>query len=278
MKQLYANKHQVIFWIAISLLFILRLPFFWIGNAITSSRVWTDPAFEIGTYVLIVFLIWWERENLNNHHMDAFAIFIIILFKPISTIILRVWRPESPMAFPNPLSLIYFFAALILLIIILRKKIVLKIEVGTTLNWMLAGGLIGILFYIVFAVIMVQYFKYPIIGESNLSMLLSPFFQIGDAAVVEEPFFRGFLWGGLRKAKVKNIWILFIQAGLFAVGHLHLLKTANPIVNLSFVFTGGILMGILVWRLKRLSTSMMFHGFGNGSAIFLYWVEFLVFK
>lgn len=278
MKQLSANKHQVIFWIALSLLCILRLPFSWIGNSIPSSRVWIDPVFEIGTYTLIVFLIWWERENLEIHHMDAFAIFIIILFKPISTLFLRFWRPDSPVAFPKPLSLLFFLAALILLIQILQKKIKLEGEVGKTMLWMLAGGCIGILFFVVSAVIMVQFFKYPVLGESNLSMLLNPIYQIGYASVVEEPFFRGFLWGGLKKVGVKEIWILFIQAVLFTVGHLNLLKSTNPVVNLSFIFICAMLMGVLVWRSRKLSTSMVFHGFGNGSAIFQYWAEFLIFK
>jgi len=278
MKKLLDNNHQVIFWVALALLFVLRLPLSWIGDAIYSTRVWADPVYEIGTYGLIIFLIWWERDNLEIHHMDAFAIFIIILFKPISTIILRVWKPDSPMAFPHPLSLLFFIAALILLVLILRKQLTLKVEFGKTLLWMLAGGLVAILFYVVLAVFMVQFFNYPILNESNLSMMLSPFYQIGYAAVVEEPFFRGFLWGGLKKVGVKDIWILFIQAGLFAVGHLNLLKTINPVVNISFVFLGALLMGILVWRSKKLSTSLIFHGFGNGSAIFQYWAESLIFR
>jgi membrane protease YdiL (CAAX protease family) len=89
-----------------------------------------------------------------------------------------------------------------------------------------------------------------------------PILQIANAAVFEEPFFRGFLWGGLRRAGWKNAWILLFQTALFMLGHLYYYGTA-PLSFWIIVPLGGLIFGLLAWRSRSIGTSMAAHGFLN---------------
>lgn len=279
MKRITVPNHQVVFWIAIVLMFILRIPLLsWVVFIIPSTEVWIDPLFEIGTFTIIVFLIWWERKNLQIHHMDALAIIILIIFKPLSTIILSLWVPKSPIAFPNLLSFSFLIVAVILTVLLLRKKIITRIATLKTILWFFLGGLIGIVVFVLEGVIMIRYFNSPIPFNPGSNAWIYPIYQFGYAAVPEEPFFRGFLWGGLKKVGLQEFWILLIQAAIFTSGHIHLLSLSQPVLNLGLIFIGAVIMGVFVWRSRMLSSTMAFHGFANGSAIVQYWVYSFLFK
>lgn len=279
MNSIKTVNHQVVFWTALVLLLILRIPLFsWVVYWIPSTAAWIHPLFEIGTYTLIVFLIWWERENLQIHHMDALAIIIIILFKPLSTIILFFWVPNDPIAFPNLLSFSFSIVAFILIVLILRKKIVLRMEIRRTIFWFIVGGFLGIALFIVEGIIMIKYLNIPTPINPGNTAWIYPIYQLGYAAVPEEPFFRGFLWGGLKKAGVKDLWILLIQAALFTSSHIHLITRSQPILLFGCIFIDAIIMGVLVWRSRLLSSTLSFHGFANGSAIAQYWVYSFLFR
>jgi membrane protease YdiL (CAAX protease family) len=48
---------------------------------------------------------------------------------------------------------------------------------------------------------------------SIATLILGAIHQLAHAAIFEEPIFRGFLWGYLRKVNWKEKWILLFQAG-----------------------------------------------------------------
>ena len=273
------NQHQFIFWLLIALLLLLRIPLLgWATYLVPTSITWIEPLYEIGTYVIIVFLIWWERDNLLIHHMDGLAIFIILIFKPLSLIILRKWTPNSPIAFPNLLSLIFFIAAIFLAILILRKKFEIKIETRRTIFWLIIGGLIGICIMTLEGFIMIKYFNSPFPRNPGSEAWVYPIYQFGFAAVPEEPLFRGFLWGGLKKAGLKDLWILIIQALLFTIAHIYYLNNSQAIIFLVLIFINSLFMGIIVWKSRLLSSSIAFHGFANGSHLVQFWVYTMLFK
>jgi membrane protease YdiL (CAAX protease family) len=87
-------------------------------------------------------------------------------------------------------------------------------------------------------------------------------YQLGYAAVTEEPLFRGFLWGYLRKSGWKEIWIWLTQAGLFALGHIYYLNKA-PLSFGIIVPVGALVMGLFAWRSRSIATSMAAHGAMN---------------
>lgn len=273
-----AKAHCIISWFFIAGLLILRLPVLaWLEYADPTSAAWADPIYEIGTYVLIIGLIWWEREQLADFHIDILAIWMILLFRPLATVIMNNFGRSNPFAFPRPLSLPFFIIAIILAIL-LARQIIRPVQVTRNeLIWVAASCGLGILFAGGFSILLVGLMRYPVPPFPGYIALVSPVYQLGYAAVPEEPLFRGFLWGGLKKAGVKDLWILFIQAVLFMAGHTHLLNTKQAMLNLSIVFLFALAAGFIAWRSRSIASSMAFHGFYNGSAIFLYWLETALF-
>ena len=77
------------------------------------GTVWlgVSTLYQIGTYLLTACLIWWERERLADFHIDTLAVAIIILFKPIQTLILNLWGFNDVLAFPNVPSLSFWLIA-----------------------------------------------------------------------------------------------------------------------------------------------------------------------
>ncbi len=86
-------------------------------------------------------------------------------------------------------------------------------------------------------------------------------YHLGASAVMEEPLFRGFLWGILRKAGWKDFWTWVFQAVLFDFSHIYYWKVF-PISILS-VFLAGLFFGLLAWRSKSISTSIVAHSIIN---------------
>jgi membrane protease YdiL (CAAX protease family) len=273
-----AKAHNVIFWLFLAGLLILRLPILsWLEYVIPASAAWVNPVYEIGTYLLIAALIWWEWERLADFHIDTLAVWMILLLRPLATVIMNAYGVSNPFAFLRPLSLPFFIIA-ISLVVLLTRQIIRPVRVTKNeLVWVAASCGLGVLFADVVSILLVGLMHYPIPPFPGYIALISPLYQLGYAAVPEEPLFRGFLWGGLKKAGLKDLWILLIQAVLFMAGHTHLLNTKQALLNLSIVFLFALAAGIIAWRSRSIASSMAFHGFYNGSAIFLYWLETALF-
>lgn len=273
------NK-KVVFWGVLFTLLFLRIPLAsWAEYLWPESAAWVEPVYEVLTYLLIVFLIWWERDRLVDYHLDFWAILIILLFKPISILLLPVLSsPEHPMALPHfPGIAILVIAAILLGLILFRK-----INIGRP-NWkgiagFILGSLAGILIYVLYGIVMIQWMHYPVPPDPGPTAWLAPIYQLGYAAVSEEPVFRGFLWGALRSVKVKEYWILIIQASLFAVAHIHLLDSDSPALFFGITFLNGLVFGLIAWRSRSLAASMGMHGFANGSVLAQYWVYSTLFR
>ena len=185
---------------------------------------------------------------------------------------------EHPLALPRLPGIAIIIIALILFGLILWRKI----DIGTPnrkgLSWFLVGSLTGIILFIVYGILMIRYLGFPVPPDPGRIAWLAPFYQLGFAAVSEEPLFRGFLWGGLKSAKVKEHWILLIQAFLFMIAHIHLLATAQPALYFGIIFINALFFGLIVWRSRTLAASMGMHGFANGSVLAQYWVYSLLFR
>ena len=82
------------------------------------------------------------------------------------------------------------------------------------------------------------------------------------AGVYEEPLFRGFLWGRLRKAswEEKGVWL--VQAGLFWVSHLYYAIT-EPYSFWISVPMAGLVLGLLAWRSRSIAWAMVAHAVAN---------------
>ncbi len=266
----------MITWVAIFGLLVLRLL---IGGWIPfkdPSATWADPTYEIGTYILVTFLIWWEWKNLKEYHMNPLAILILIIFPPLSKIILHFFTPTNALSFPKFLSFLFFIIAVVLIYLVMKNKLDFRIRLGKDMARFAISAILGLLLASLETILMIKFMGFPKNTFPGLLALASPIYQLGYAASPEEPLFRGFLWGGLRKLKINETWILFIQALLFAMGHIFYTNSTNGLFFLGLIFLGALVMGVLVWWTRSLSSSIAFHAFFNGSAIFLYWIELLV--
>lgn len=275
MNQLRENnnsRHQQVFLLVLLGLLILRIPFLAGMRFFNIQWVWTDIIFDIGTYLLTTFLIWWELDNLADYHIDTLAVIIIILFKPIQTLVLKFWGfNEHLLTFPSISSLIMWSIAIVFAIGVWLKRSKLPRIKSVGLGWLVIGAAAGFLTTIVLS--------YPMSFQVPASSSLPPtpafrsvlidnpssfVYQIGIAAVTEEPLFRGFLWGFLKKQNWREHWIWLFQAGLFTLGHIYYIN-AHPISFWIIVPVCALVLGWLVWRSRTIAASMVAHGMMNAS-------------
>jgi hypothetical protein len=221
------SRHKTVAWILLVGLLFLRLPFAGGIHYFTQSE-WVNIAYEIGTYLLTAILIWWERKRLKDFHIDLLALVIIVLFKPIQTLILAWLRfSDQAFAFPNPLSFAFWGIAIGLAIALWFSRADLPKFQKASLGWLAIGIIAGIATAIALGYPMsfqVDKTQFPHKPEMLAMLLLtvqSFFYQLGYAAVSEEPLFRGFLWGYLRQSKWKDVWIWLFQTGLFTLSHIY---------------------------------------------------------
>lgn len=264
-------------WVTLGLIIVLL----GLRYLVTASRMifqeppgWISPAFEVSTYFLIAVFLGLLRNSLEQYHITNLAIWMVILFKPVETLILTWWNAidsgvNFPLALPKLPGIVIWVIALGLLAIfrkqILRWGSVPRME----LRWLLVGGLVGL------GVVLITAFPMSYqVSPLNPGVRLSVFsallqgsatipYQIGYAAISEEPVFRGFLWGYLRKLGWRELWIWLFQGLLFVLAHLYYIKSAS----ISFWFIvplGALVMGWLAWRSRSIATSMAAHGVMNG--------------
>jgi len=275
------RRHQIITWALIGGLLFLRLPFLG-GIALFAAPQWLTPAFQIGTYLLTAVLIWWERERLADYHIDRLALAIIILFKPVQTLIQAAWNfDRDPLTFPGPSGLSLWAIALGLLVALRLSRAPLPKMSKRSWGWFGLGILGGLAAVLVTAYpLSLQIDESQFYGKPDLfGTLMAPasfLYQLGYAAVTEEPLFRGFLWGALHKAGWKPLWIWLCQAALFTLGHIYYITRA-PFSFWFVVPVGALILGGLVWRSKSLSSSLAAHatlntlGYSAGYFVAYYW-------
>lgn len=261
-KKIYQDKTLL----AIIGLLILRIPFVMgIGFLFSPYPIWALLTYEIGTYLLISILLIREKENLAIFNIDRLSIIIILVFGSIFKISFLVGFPLASAI----LSISFLFIS-ILLFNRLRKFSKL-IQTGPgVLRWLWKGVLITIGLSIFFG------FLVDLTDSRDLAWfpankfllffsLLNAFIgQFSSAVILEEPLFRGFLWGYLRSLEWNENTIWFAVSGLFWVSHLHIFTNLysmfviTPIISLAY--------GYLVVRSRSIAPSMVAHAVYNAIA------------
>ena len=264
-----SQSHKVVGWALLIGLLLLRIPLLGFVTWLAEYD-WIDPVFEIGTYFLTACLIWWERERLADFHIDTLAVSIIILFKPIQTLLLTLSEYAThPLAFPQWGGiLIWMIAAALFIAMRFSRPRMAKVSRSSAewFGWGLLAGLLtaAILGYPMSFQVDNVPANLPGVFPLTFMILRQVFYQLGYAAVTEEPLFRGFLWGYLRKAGWKDVWIWLFQTGLFMVAHIYSI-TQLPISFWIIVPISTLVLGALAWRSKTISASMGAHTMMNAS-------------
>ena len=265
----HSQSHKVVGWALLIGLLLLRIPLLGFVTWLAEYD-WIDPVFEIGTYFLTACLIWWERERLADFHIDTLAVSIIILFKPIQTLFLTLSEYAThPLAFPQWGGiLIWMIAAALFIAMRFSRPRMAKVSRSSAewFGWGLLAGLLtaAILGYPMSFQVNNVPANLPGVFPLTFMILRQVFYQLGYAAVAEEPLFRGFLWGYLRKAGWKDVWIWLFQTGLFMVAHIYYIHQL-PISFWIIVPVSTLVLGALAWRSKTISASMGAHTMMNAS-------------
>lgn len=255
------KKHLVPILIMTGLLF-LRFPLL----IASSFKIITIPnVFELYidcTYLLTACLIVYERNKLLSFNigLSSITMFIIIpILKPIIYFVLKnsvAWKGSYPFSWYQ-----VAIAVILLVVLIYKHPTIYKEKIKDSLKWIVISGAVGVL-YAVITGLVYKTFTSPSSMKATFPVFIYLFItQLNNAAPSEEPLFRGFIWGYLRNRKWKEHWIWLFQAAIFSLGHIYYL----PDVPIAFLgtLTAGLVLGLVVWKSKNISTSIIVHGLIN---------------
>ena len=220
------------------------------------------PIFENSTFLLTAILIWWERKRLEQFHIGYGAIGIFIFGPFIFIIALAFYNPFGTNV-NIPWGQILISTLLFIALVIQHPKL-MKITTKSVL-WIFISLLVGILGGALSGYILSIVRPTPSSGTITFPMFIILFIrQLTLAATLEEPLFRGFLWGYLKGLGWKDVWICFFQAGLFLIAHSYYI-TINLVLFIN-VFIFSFIMGFVAWKSRSIAKSMIVHGLNNSVA------------
>ena len=202
-----------------------------------------------------------ERERLAEYHVDGLAL-VLLLGAPIAVL---VGRMAGGYALPGQ-EIKVVFAVILLVALLIRRPALPRRGVGRTAGCIGAAVLAGAALAVVSAFVL-SFQTAQVVDLSALPsagrLLYGSLYQLDYAAAAEEPLFRGFLWGRLRKCGWKDHWIWLFQALLFAVGHAYYVGSSNISAFLA-VPLGALALGLIAWKTRSVGASMIAHGITNG--------------
>lgn len=248
-KQLFADKVSAILMI---LLLLLRFPLLIAAQFGLIPNTIAVVVFLTGTYLCTGILICRKVNTLDQYCISIPAL-ILFLLSPVMAI---VSNPNDVTAFAR-IAMAIAFAIFIFL-----KRKALKTVLN---NWKaILWNCLFVLAAVAVTTVLFAYIRGFSGTESAVtcSMLAkSVLFQLSFAAVMEEPLFRGFLWGSFRQAGIREGLICVIQAALFWLGHIYYYNTG---INFWLVIPiGSLVLGLVILKTKSISYSMTTHALIN---------------
>ncbi len=222
--------------------------------------------FQIGTYPLTAVMILLKRDCLEKYHIDRLSLGLLV-FAPLGCFVTQGILQGGWSELPVSTYVNGIFALLFLLAFLIWKPVMGNGERRRMGRWVSLAIIVALCESL--AIGWLIHFQRPIPPEAQIYLpgeavraVLLIFTQLSTAAALEEPLFRGFLWGALRDRGWREVHIWLFQALLFMMGHIYYLGTAN----LSFfviVPVGGLILGFAAWGSRSIGISMLIHGIGN---------------
>lgn len=262
------KRERALFWILLGGLLFLRFPWIILGRVFAPAySIQITVIFEVGTCLLTFLLIFLERKRLAEYHVDRLAL-VLLVCAPIAVL---VGRMAGGYALPGQ-EVKAVLAVMLLIALLLRRPVLPRRGAGRTAGCIGTAVLAGAALAIIWGFLssfqlreMVDVSTLPSVGQMLHGGRLSygVLYQIDYAAAAEEPLFRGFLWGRLRKCGWKDHWIWLFQALLFAVGHVYYVGVYN-ISAFLLVPLGALGLGLVAWKTRSIGASMITHGIING--------------
>lgn len=256
-----SRLERYLFWILLASLLFLRFPWLILGRFLVPEDNVVIVVYELGTCLLTCLLILLERERLAEYHVDGLALALLVC-APIAVL---AGRMAGGYALPGQ-EIKAAFAVILLVALLIRRPVLPRRGAGRTVGCIGAAVLAGAALTVVSAFVLsfqtsqaIDLTAIPSAGK----LLYGSLYQLDYAAAAEEPLFRGFLWGRLRKCGWKDHWIWLFQALLFAVGHAYYVGSSNISAFLA-VPLGALALGLIAWKTRSVGASMIAHGITNG--------------
>lgn len=222
--------------------------------------------FQIGTYLLTAVMILLKRDCLEKYHIDRLSLGLLV-FAPLGCFVTQGILQGGWSELPVSTCVNGIFALLFLLALLLWKPEIGSGERKCMGRWVSLAIIVALCQSLVTGWLI--HFQRTIPPEARIYLpgeavraVLLIFTQLSTAAALEEPLFRGFLWGTLRDRGWREVHIWLFQALLFTLGHIYYLGPAN----LSFfviVPVGTLILGFAAWRSRSIGISMLIHGISN---------------
>lgn len=158
-------------------------------------------------------LIWIEIRNLEEFHIDKFTIITFILGSLL--------RPRVGIAGEAYFSgLVRLSGILIVIVLIVKKPKTLRTNLRWSLTGIIAGSISVILIAILELYLRPTWLPSPLLQNSTAPTVLGMIFkQFSMGVPLEEIWFRGFLWGYLRRYGWEENKIIWTQGLLFWLIH-----------------------------------------------------------
>lgn len=203
---------------------------------------WAIILYWLGTYLLTAWLIWRERARLRDFHIDVVAAVMFVCQRFLFLIGLGLWAQ------------------------MLRKKQRFPAPPPGIARWLLGSAAIalGVMALTQLAGLNWNDPRGPTPPDLRY-LTLYPLMQLSNAALMEEPLFRGFLWGYLRKAGWRDVWVWLFQAALFTLGHIYYLHYETVPNYLIRLLIPSLILGLIAWKSRSIAASMTAHAFFNAA-------------
>ena len=248
-KQLLTDKVSAIL---MSLLLLLRYPLLIVAQFGLIHNTISIVVFLTGTYLCTGILICRNINTLEQYCISIPAL-VLFLLSPVMAIISN----------PNDITAI----ARIVMAIVFATYIIRNRKALNTVKNNPKSVLWNCLFVLASVGVATVLFAY-IRGFSGtestvtIAMLANGImFQLSFAAAMEEPLFRGFLWGSFRQMGIQNWLVCVIQAALFWLAHIYYYNTG---INFWVVIPiGSLILGLVILKTKSTSYSMATHALIN---------------
>ncbi len=220
---------------------------------------------KAGMFALIAAMMAVAHGSFGEFKIDRMTLFVFITFGLFAVL------PEVQSLEPD-LNLVYAavsLAATILAIAILRSRKLRKSWARFQWKWIGIGAVISLALRVSLSFLeSIVTGRPPFLVQSSITAgaIAFIFLTYLGLAVLEEPAFRGFLWGYLenRNWRVARIWLF--QAALFWLAHAWQIET--PFQFWLALPVGGLMFGWLVWESKSIAASLVAHAIYNAYGYF----------
>ena len=217
---------------------------------------------ELASYVICAAMMAVASKSFRDFRIDRLSIILFIVFGTV----LRIPPPSAVSTAIDPIYYAFGLIALVLAVVVLRSRQFRGRWARTNWRWLVLGLLLEVGLGLFLATVASVFSRLSIALQQAQQITTGAFFltflfEMGHSAILEEPAFRGFLWGYLEQRGWHPASIWQFQAALFWLAHLRYIDT--PFTFWIAVPAGGLLLGWLSWKSKSISASLLAHAAYN---------------